>query len=355
METKLYLRMLKQGWWIILLTALTAVLVSLIISYFTTPIYLARARFSVSPNNTVISQGEVLSSLDVLDKRSIVATYAEFLNSPRIFSETAESLKLDPKQTAKDYRVNTVVLPDANILDFTVEGPDARLTSVLANQVGARAIEYIRRLYQVYDITLLDPAAASEVPIRPVPLRDGLLALGLGLVLGAALALVREQVRAPLDAYRLRNSLDPDSLAFNRATFHQKMEDEMTREGGQVSVGLVQLNSLRGLLEALPEGMTQDLLRKVTDVLRRELRGNDIVGRYDQVVFSVMLPGTPKNAASMTLDRIRAALSRPITLEQYGETLYLGPAVSVATQEGSQTVSDLLEAAERGLEQRPRT
>src|SRR5512134_3648318 len=96
MEIKLYLRMLQRGWWIIVVTTLVAIIVTLIASYFATPIYRATTRFVISPSATFVAEGNnVLNSLATLDKRSIITTYAEVLNSPRIHRETFELLRLN--------------------------------------------------------------------------------------------------------------------------------------------------------------------------------------------------------------------------------------------------------------------
>ena len=85
MEIKLYLRMLQRGWWVILLTALIAVAISLTISYFAVPQYQAVARFIITPGASATSSTDVIDSLNTLDRRSVVATYAEVMNSQKMW------------------------------------------------------------------------------------------------------------------------------------------------------------------------------------------------------------------------------------------------------------------------------
>lgn len=349
MEMKLYIRMLQRGWWIILLTALIAVNVALIVSYLITPIYRASARFSVSPNPTLITGTDVISSLEALDKRSIVVTYAEFLNSTRIYNETVQALQISPTEILK-YKHATVVLPEANILELSIEGPDPQLAVVLANSIGERAIAYIKDLYKVYDINLLDPAVVPVVPIRPQPLRDASLALVLGLVLGSVLAILREQIRVPIESYRNRMSTDTVSMALNRRYFDRRLEEEIVQNpNGNLSLGLVYMDGLIGLIDTLPQPIIQQLLRQATTILRRELRGNDIIGRWSEISFAVMLPATPESAANRTLSRIGQALSSAIRLDQFGEAVFLKPSVSVSTRRESETAEEFMQRAEEEL------
>ena len=351
MEIKMYLGMLKRGWWIILLTVLIAVNAALIAAYFPTPIYQASARFSVSPSASLTGSGqEVLNSLEALDKRSIIQTYAEFLNSQRIYEGTVQAMGLN-LEDLEDYKRSTVVLPDANILDLTFEGPDAQLVALLANNTGQSAITSIKELYKVYDINPLDPAVVPVVPIRPQPLRDAGVAAVLGLVLGVALAITSEQLRVPLDSYRQKASLDPVSNVFNRRYLQHRLDEWHSRSTPEkYSLGLVRLNNLLDMIDTLPSNIVQQLLRQVTAILKKELRGNDVIGRWDDTTFVLVLPNTPEEAAARTMDRIRSALLAPINLANYGEQIELHPTVAVSSYHDGETADNVTERAEYALE-----
>lgn len=351
MELRIYLRMLLRGWWLIALTTLAALNAALVVSMIATPIYRASTRFVVSPNPTLVTAGrDVVNSLEVLDKRSIVQTYAEFLNSTRVLSDTLTELQFTEEQI-ESYKITSVVLPDANILELSVEGPDPNIAAVLANSVGQHAISTIGSLYQVYNISVLDPAVAPAVPVSPQPLRDASLAAALGMIIGAAIAILREQIRIPLDAYRQRTILDHDSSAYTHRYFMRLVEEELIRNDKEkLSLGLIQLNGLRDLVDTLPQPVVQRLMRRVTGILRKELRGNDIVGRWSSAQFAIMLPSTSEQAATRTLERIKLTLSEPVQIDDANEQIQLLPRVSVATFEGGETANQLAERIEHLLE-----
>jgi diguanylate cyclase (GGDEF)-like protein len=351
MQIRLYLQMLQRGWWIVVLTTLVAINVALVGSYIATPMYQASARFIVSPNTDLVSGRDMVSSLDILDKRSIVSTYAEIFNSTRIYAETVQVLQLDPVDLEKNYIIQTVVLPDANILELSVSGTNPITVALLANQLGQRAINKISLLYQAYNITMLDPASAPVLPYSPQPIRDLSLALALGLVGGAALAILSEQVRIPLEAYRQRLRVDSDTGVYNSRYFQQLVEDELLQNSNMVtSVGLVELMGLDDYIETLPPVASQKLLTHTTEILRRELRGNDVIGRWTATSFIVMLPSTPGSAAARTFERIRSALSQPMELPQYGEAVSLKPYTGVATYDGNMTPLELIDHVKIALE-----
>ena len=118
-----------------------------------------------------------------------------------------------------------------------------------------------------------------------------------------------------------------------------------------MSIGFVELNGLSDFLGTLPPAGLQSLLVKVTEVLRRELRGNDIIARWNEISFSVMLPTTDGPASSRTFNRIYEALLQPIDLAAYGVTVNLDPHIGGAVYSNKITVYELLGKAQNSLEQ----
>jgi diguanylate cyclase (GGDEF)-like protein len=350
MEIKYYLRALMQGWWLILLTMLIALEASLVTDYLMVPTYRASTTFALSPSIAQNpSSSDVLNSLDTLDKRSVVTTYAEFLNSERIYNETLTSLNLNATALG-NYTRTTVVVPDSNVLELTVEGQDPNTVALLANSVGAHAISVIKQLYNAYDISMLDPAVPSLIPVRPVPLRDAGLALALGLVIGSGLAIMRVQVQTTLDTFRQRSNRDKVSLAFNRSYLKKRLEQELvSNPNGELSFGLVQLDGLRGLVDTLSQNLVQDLLRTVVETLQKELRGNDMIGRWDDITFAILLPTTPAAASQRTINRICIPIAQPILLKMYGEKIDLQPSLGVTTSKENETADQIIARTESTL------
>ena len=352
MEVKLYFRMLQRNWWLILLTALVALTVSLTISYAAVPQYRVLARFIIVPSSSLTSGSDVVRSLDTLDRRSVVATYAEVMNSSRIIESAISFLNLDINATLKDYTIRAVDLPDASVLELTISGPDARLAAQLANTIGFQTITFTRSLNLIYDLNFLDTAVPPELPFSPEPLRDGVVALVLGAGVGAILAVLSEQIRVPIEAYRQRLRIDSATGIYNANYFSRLLEEELDQNPEEVmSIGFVELNGLSDFLGTLPPAGLQSLLVKVTEVLRRELRGNDIIARWNEISFSVMLPTTDGPASSRTFNRIYEALLQPIDLAAYGVTVNLDPHIGGAVYSNKITAHELLGKAQNSLEQ----
>lgn len=351
METRLYFQMLQRGWWLILLAALVAVSASLGLSYLATPQYQATASFIITPSATLTVGRDVVNSLDTLDRRSIVATFAEVMNSRRIVTDAAASVGVD-ETMLEDYEILAVVLPESSVLELDISGPDPKLAADLANAIGAQAITFSRGFNQVYDLNFLDTAVVPEDPFSPQPLRDAGLALLLGAAAGALLVILSEQIRIPLEAYRQRARVDNLTGVYNARYFRTMLEDELARRPDDVlSVGIVELYGLHDLLETVPMSAAQRLLRTITDRLRKELRGNDVIGRWSETSFIVMLPATPGSAANRTFDRIYQSLVQSIPLPEYGVTINADPRVGGSVYSNDIKSTELVEQAESALEQ----
>jgi diguanylate cyclase (GGDEF)-like protein len=349
MEIRLYFQMLQRGWWIILLVAVLAFAGSLGLSYIAVPQYEAVARYIISPGGTLIGR-DVLSGLNTLDT-SIVATYVEVMNSRRIKSESFTSLELNEAQ-ALTYTIEALELPDSSVIELTVTGPNPNTAAELANSIGLHTIEFARSLNTVFVVNVLDTAIPSEKPISPQPLRDAGVAAVLGIMAGMVLAILREQIRIPLEAYRQRTRVDNVTGVYNSRYFTSLLEEELARHPDDIlSLGIVELTGLDDLIETLPPAALQLVLQKVTDTLRKELRGHDLIGRLTENTFVVMLPATPGAAANRTFARICQALARPANLPQYGVTIDFDPHIGGAVYSSGISAHELLDKAKSSLEQ----
>lgn len=190
-QLRFYIQMLRRSWWLVALTTLVALAASLYFSYIETPMYRTSARYVVSPTETLEESRDVVAQ--VLSLNDLMATYAEIFHSQSIVQEASARLQIEP-EILSNYEVLAVVLPEANVVELSVSGPEPQITALLANGIGQEAVDYIKAIYQFYDINLLDPAPVPDSPFSPNAPRSAGLSAVLGLVLGAALATLRERL-----------------------------------------------------------------------------------------------------------------------------------------------------------------
>jgi diguanylate cyclase (GGDEF)-like protein len=339
---------LQEGWRIILIISLGAAAISLFLSLSATPIFRSEASFIVFPDPGLTSSRDVVSSLDALEQRTIISTYADILNSRRVYEDTITSLNLDPG-VMDQYPVTTVVEQDSNLLVLYTEGPDPDRGSLLANTIGQTGTSLINSIYQVYDIAILDRATIPAEPFSPRPIRDLSIYLGAGLLLGLLLVLVSAQIREPLEALRERLVTDNESGAYSRSHVERTLEKEYARsEVSLFSLGILELEGLFDLVDLLPGSILSDLLSDITEILREQVRGNDMIGRWNRTSFLIILRSTPPDPAVRTLERIRLLLTEPVELES-GDKVSLSPIVGVSSSQMSDHPDILILQVEEAL------
>jgi len=352
MEFKLYFRALQRGWWIIVFTMLVAMNFSLLVSYLTTPIFQVSSRFIVSPNAGIYDNSwDIVSSLDTLDRRSIINTYKELLASRSIYGGSPELQDLSAEELDKDYAISVVVVPDTNILKLTVEGPDPERAVVIANAIGTQSLDAINKLYPVYNFSILDKPELPTTPIRPQTVQNAGLALLIGAIIGVALTFSREQLQNTFEQLRQRSIMDSVTTAYNRAFFERQLREVITKDPeSNLSLGLINFRGLEDVSGVLPKALADRVLNKVTDTLKKELRGRDMVGRWDQNVLSVLLPLTPINAVEGTFKRLQAYLAEPIYLDETGDiVVHPAPYIGVVSRSQFDSSDDLIQRAETAM------
>ena len=343
------LRMIRNGWKIILAFILFGIVVSLIISLNTLPLYRSEATFIIAPNASLPSSHDVVDALAALDTLKIFSTYSDVIISQRVYDASLKSINL----TAADliqYQRSTFMRSNSIILTLYVDGPDPALAAKLANTIGQKGIDFINAYYTVFQINFLDQAVESTKPLTPQPLKNGLIAAGIGLLSGLLIAIFRDQLQAPLSSFLQAIQMDHQSGAYTHKYFIRLLEREVLENKTDVfSLALIEMEGLKDLVDVLPDFALTDILQQVTNLLRNQLRGNDIIGRWDKLSFALLLPGTPQEAAHHTINRLKKALSQSIKFgANHSESTELLPSVGLTTrtdQENVQRIISIVEAA----------
>jgi diguanylate cyclase (GGDEF)-like protein len=183
-------------------------------------------------------------------------------------------------------------------------------------------------------------------------LQNAGLAIILGLMGGAALVIVRDQLRVSLETFRQRINLDNETGVYTKKYFSRLVEDELAQHPEDVlSIGIVELSGLRDITDTFPLAALQRILQRVTESLRKELRGNDIIGRWNEISFIVMLPNTPGMAANRIFERIFQALSEAVNLDQFNMVVKLDAHIGGAEYGNHITAHELFEKTNSALEQ----
>ena len=341
----------RNSWKPVLISALAFLCLSVIVILTTVPMYRAESTFLISPNANLTSSRDIVTSLDTLDNKTISTTYSKIMGSGEVFQDTLRLINLKPENLTA-YHVHSAVETDANILSLYVEGPDPSMAALLANNIGQNAINYIKNIYQVFDISFLDHAVVPEKPFRPLPLLYALIGTGVGILFGLIAVLLNQALRVPLAAIRERAITDPESLAYTRKHLVRELIHEIgLTKTEPVAFGLLEISGLEDLADALPERYFVNLMQQISTILHNQLRGNDVVGRWEKISFGVLLPSTPEAPAIRTFERIRSEFNTPMVIDEAGQTVQLSPIIGLTLRKAGESADSMIDRAKKALAQ----
>jgi diguanylate cyclase (GGDEF)-like protein len=142
---------------------------------------------------------------------------------------------------------------------------------------------------------------------------------------------------------------------FNRRVFDVRLAEEVqrTRRFGQFfSLLLLDIDHFKRINDRHGHMFGDQVLRRLADVLRAQMREVDVVARFGGEEFVVVLPGTDATGAQQMAERLRASIAA--TDFAFGEQAPVPVTVSVGTAsfpEDAASGADLLAHADVALYQ----
>jgi capsular polysaccharide biosynthesis protein len=285
--------------------AVTAVLVSRQPWY-----YEATATLVIRPRaDFAEAADDFVRAIDTLNRNAeISTTFSQVANSKTVKQRAVDRLGLS-RGESKNLEVSGAAIAGSSVLEITVRGPDPALVSDFANAVSLEATEYMRELYDVFELELLD---AAGPPRRPAgPNKTLTLAVGamFGLMLGIALVFFSEYLQQPVAEVASYNIADPETGLYNDTYFFSRLSQEMSRAentGHIFSLALLSLNSHQiatGINLPIPASVASMVL---LDALEPKMRKEDVLARVGESLFALLLPAMSKEAADGLLQPLEA-------------------------------------------------
>ena len=148
-------------------------------------------------------------------------------------------------------------------------------------------------------------------------------------------------------------TMDPLTGAYNRHSFHEIAERELSRARRAeqpLSIILLDVDHFRTINETYGNRAGDEVLRQIADLVSPTLRKEDMLVRYGGEQLLVMLPEVPGPGAVVVAGRIRKAVEAE-ALKVGGQELSATVSVGVSARldEGPESIEGLLARAEEAL------
>ena len=200
------LQTLRRRMWIIVLVAAVSAGSALGLSLLQTPTYEASVMILVGQN---ISGGTYPGSVKVSDLQDLAQTVATAVPTTPIAESVVARLDLQ-EESAKEVLNNVSAEPDPGTMFVNVsyKDSDPERAQLIANTVGKVLSEKISEVSvgaNAITATVWEPATLPGTPVSPDPIRNVLIALVVGSVLGVILAFLLEYVS---DSWNSRDEVE---------------------------------------------------------------------------------------------------------------------------------------------------
>jgi diguanylate cyclase (GGDEF)-like protein len=309
MIIKEYLQLVAKRWWLL------ALAFSVVFSgtyYWTsqqTPIYESHASFVIRPRSETVISGEFLKALDTVSNRSeINSTFAEVATSKLIKTQAAQKMGLTAKQQI-DLDVESSVVAGTNILEIRVESRDPIISRDFADAIGAETVAYVKSLYDIYQLETLDTANTPSKPKSPDLTLNLSLGAFLGLALGVSIIFLNEAFKPSYKEMDTFNIIDRETGAYNKSYLTHRLFQEISRSKrtrAPLSIGLIRVNFNNE--ENLSELDRLEALRRIRVLTEKSIREEDILARFNGMVFAILFPDLRLDRAQESLDNVKQVI-----------------------------------------------
>jgi diguanylate cyclase (GGDEF)-like protein len=117
-------------------------------------------------------------------------------------------------------------------------------------------------------------------------------------------------------------SKDQKTGLLNAVAWHENGEREVSRVsrvGGEFSVLMIDLDFFKKINDTYGHLAGDDMLISLADLLKRETRSHDLVGRFGGEEFVVLLAGSSEDEALVAAERIRMLINQLVVYSQSNE------------------------------------
>lgn len=185
------LRIFRERLWAIALVAIVFTAGAVGFSLLQTPRYQATATILVSQEPS--EEGTSSLGSEIAGVQSLVQTVTAAVSSRPIAEEVIEGLNLEMEPPTLLENLDVAAIPDTQFIEISYTDSDPQRAREIANAIGIESSNRVSEVSaEAITADIWESAVVPEAPISPTPTRNGILALGLGLMLGVGLSIVLE-------------------------------------------------------------------------------------------------------------------------------------------------------------------
>lgn len=157
-----------------------------------------------------------------------------------------------------------------------------------------------------------------------------------------------------VEGQMLKQLAQNDTLCqtYNRQYSYQLLEEifaQARETGSPLNILMMDIDEFKNINDAYGHGVGDTVLTKVAELVRSELRGLDIFGRYGGDEFLIGLVNTSFDVALMIAERIRATIAKEHLFISDDTSVEVRVSIGVKCLESEATLDELINNADKKL------
>ena len=194
------LAIIKQRMMIIIIFGAVGLILSAVYTFLiVTPMYDSTTQLLVNRTNDGTNS---IQLNDINSNVQMINTYKDIIKGPVILDGVKEDLDLDYTVTELADMVVIDVNQNSQVFSLTVTGPNPAEAAEIANGIAATFQNAIFDIMNVENVSIISAAAVNSKPVSPVVVNNLAIGLGIGLLFGFGVALLRYAMAKTIDDYQ---------------------------------------------------------------------------------------------------------------------------------------------------------
>lgn len=189
---KLFMAVLSKIRFVIAITIVSGIIFGLVSEFLIKDVYQTNVSLYVNNNKDAVSQN--LDAGDINAATMLVSTYVHLINSNAVLDDVVNSMDLDYKTEDISKMINVSAIEDTQMLILTVSNTNPDHAYIIANAIADTAPSKITEIMDGSTVKVVDYALKPEKPVYPNTIKNIILGLFLGAVLGVGVAVISEML-----------------------------------------------------------------------------------------------------------------------------------------------------------------
>lgn len=169
------------------------VLIAVVVCLLLGNIYLLgiqKPMYKSTTSLVLVSDNQSITQNDVTLNNNLVSTYSEIIKSRNVLEKVIKNLKLDKtaEELSKDVSVTSVT--NTQLIKIEVRSDSKKQAKKIANEIATVFSNEIVHIYKIQNISIVDQAKLAKTAYNVNPLKQNLIYLIAGLVLGCGIVFI---------------------------------------------------------------------------------------------------------------------------------------------------------------------